>query len=63
MTDITSFKTCELVEELKRREGVEVHLAGNPDHFYTLSVSDRGRKRFVSGDSGRGPATILVVVD
>ena len=40
--------TCELVEELKLREGVETHTAG-PNQDITVSVN--------------GPAMVLVVID
>lgn len=46
--NIKDFKTCELVEELKKREGVEAHLA-EPYKDLEISVND--------------PAVVLVVID
>lgn len=46
--DIKDFKTCELVEELKKREGVKVHLT-EPYENFEISVN--------------GPAIVLVVTD
>lgn len=45
---IEEFKTCELVEELKKREGVETHLA-EPYTDFELKIN--------------GPAVVLVVID
>lgn len=45
---LEDIKTCDLVEELKRREGVETHWAG-PDKDFMLKIS--------------GPAVVLVVID
>ena len=46
--DINDFKTCELIEELKKREGVEAHWA-EPYKDLTVGVN--------------GPAIVLVVTD
>ncbi|MFC2282344.1 MAG: BC1881 family protein [Lachnoanaerobaculum saburreum] len=46
--DLKDIKTCELVEELKKREGVEVKIA-EPHKDMSVSVN--------------GPAVVLVVVD
>lgn len=46
--NLTEYKTCELVEELKKREGVEAHLA-EPYEDIELKVN--------------GPAIVLVVID
>jgi hypothetical protein len=46
--EIKDFKTCELVEELKKREGVEAHWA-EPYKDFEISVN--------------GPAVVLVVID
>ncbi len=46
--NIKDFKTCELVEELKKREGVEAHWA-EPYKDLTVDVN--------------GPAIVLVVTD
>ena len=46
--NIKDFKTCELVEELKKREGVETHIA-EPYKDLTVDVN--------------GPAIVLVVID
>lgn len=46
--DIKDIKTCELVEELKQREGVQVHIAG-PHKDLNIDVN--------------GPAVVLVVID
>ncbi|MDR2025354.1 MAG: BC1881 family protein [Hungatella sp.] len=45
---IKDFKTCELVEELKKREGVEAHWA-EPHEALTVDVN--------------GPAIVLMVTD
>ena len=46
--ELKDVKTCELVEELKKREGVEVKIA-EPHKDMSVSVT--------------GPAVVLVVVD
>ena len=46
--ELKDIKTCELVEELKKREGVEVKIA-KPHKDMSVSVN--------------GPAVVLVVVD
>lgn len=48
MKDIKDFKTCELVEELKKREGVEARLA-EPHEDLTVKIN--------------GPAIVLIVID
>ncbi len=45
---LNDFKTCELVEELKNREGVQVHLAV-PDEDFSVEI--------------KNPAIVLVVID
>lgn len=45
---LKDYETCELVEELKTREGVEAHLA-EPYKDLTVTVN--------------GPAVVLVVID
>lgn len=45
---LSEFKTCELVGELRKREGVETHTA-EPYQDVTVSVN--------------GPAVVLVVID
>lgn len=45
---VEDFKTCELVEELKKREAVETHMA-EPYEDLTVTVN--------------GPAIVLVVTD
>lgn len=45
---VEDFKTCELVEELKKREAVEIHMA-EPYEDLTVTVN--------------GPAIVLVVTD
>lgn len=45
---VSEFKTCELVDELRKREGVETHIA-EPYQDVTVSVN--------------GPAMVLVVID
>lgn len=47
-TEIRSYKTCELVEELKTREGVETHVA-EPYEDVSVQVN--------------GPAVVLVIID
>nr|WP_314609458.1 BC1881 family protein [uncultured Lachnoanaerobaculum sp.] len=46
--ELKDVKTCELVEELKKREGVEVKIA-EPHKDMSVSVN--------------GPAVVLIVVD
>lgn len=46
--DLSQVKTCDLVCELQRREGVEMQSA-EPDEVVQLQVS--------------GPATVLVIID
>lgn len=46
--ELKDIKTCELVEELKKREGVEVKIA-EPHKDMSVSVN--------------GPAVVLIVVD
>jgi hypothetical protein len=48
MNNLKDFKTCELVEELKQREGVETHLA---EPYVDLDIMVNG------------PAVVLVVID
>ena len=45
---LSEFKTCDLVDELRKREGVETHIA-EPYQDVTFSVN--------------GPAVVLVVID
>ena len=45
---LKEYKTCELVEELKTREGVKIHIA---EPYKDLEVSVNG------------PAIVLVVID
>lgn len=46
--DIKNISTCELVEELKQREGVEAHLT-EPYKDIEISVN--------------GPAVVLMIID
>ena len=46
--ELKNIKTCELVEELKKREGIEVKIA-EPHKDMAVSVN--------------GPAVVLIVVD
>ena len=45
---LSEYKTCELVEELRKREGIETHIA-EPYQDVAVSVN--------------GPAVVLVVID
>ena len=45
---LSEFQTCDLVDELRQREGVETHIA-EPYQDVTVSVN--------------GPAVVLVVID
>ena len=45
---LSGVKTCELVEEIKKREGVDIRIA-EPDQEIEMSV--------------KGPATVIVVID
>ncbi|QQR04900.1 Lar-like restriction alleviation protein [Flavonifractor phage Chenonceau] len=45
---LSEFKTCDLVDELRKREGVETHIA-EPYQDVVVSVN--------------GPAVVLVVID
>jgi len=47
-TELKKYKTCELVEELKKREGVETHVA---EPYEDVSVQ------------ANGPAIVLVIID
>lgn len=47
-TEIRNYKTCELVEELKTREGVETHVA-EPYEDVNVQVN--------------GPAIVFVIID
>lgn len=53
--NLSEFKTCELVEELKKREGVGEYYV-NVEERYELETEEV----IVKAD---GPATILVVID
>lgn len=55
MTDIKEYTTRELVEELKKREGVE-HVQCQPYEDYAISSNTA-----MLNDTG--PAVILVVID
>lgn len=46
--NLSNIKTCELVEELKKREGVEAHWA-EPHEDFEIKL--------------KGPAVVLVVID
>ena len=48
LEQLSEFKTCDLVDELRKREGVETHIA-EPYQDVTVSVN--------------GPAVVLVVID
>lgn len=47
-TELRNYKTCELVEELKKREGVETHVA-EPYEDVSVQVN--------------GPAVVFVIID
>ena len=53
------FETCELVRELEKREGVEVHWVEPCDSINIESENVAGKTTIKSN----GPAIILVVVD
>ena len=46
--ELTDVKTCNLVEELKKREGVDVHVVENRSDMFVMA---------------EGPAVVLVVTD
>jgi hypothetical protein len=47
--ELKNIKTCELVEELKKREGVETKIIAGPHVKSTITVD--------------GPAIVFVVID
>jgi hypothetical protein len=55
MAALSTIPTCELVEELINREGVE-ELLVEPYEFYSMEVG-------CGGTHGEGPARILIVTD
>lgn len=61
--NISDFKTYELVEELKKREGIAPILVGPHDPYYIEVGKDRENKYNSMPDAETGPATILVVID
>lgn len=46
--ELTDVKTCNLVEELKKREGVDVHVVENRSDMFVMA---------------EGPAVVLVITD
>lgn len=56
--DLSNVPTCELVEELKKREGVNT-LVANPNMMYEVHVDDENG----SYEEDEGPAIILIVTD
>lgn len=46
--ELTDFNTCDLVEELKKRKGVDVHVVENRSDMFVMA---------------EGPAVVLVVTD
>jgi len=63
--ELNKVKTCELFEELKKRQGVEVLAEQNPDGFmeYRLGESN-GNSRYVAPKRVvEGPQTILRILD
>jgi len=67
---LSSFATCELVEELKNREGVEhivvdveqsfsISIDGEPVDVYDTGISITPEPMLIDG----GPATLLIVID
>jgi hypothetical protein len=56
---LSSIPTCVLVGELKRRKGVISYLCGD-NQTYSIDITNGD---LLGGDSGKGPARILVVID
>jgi hypothetical protein len=62
MTDLSKVLTCELFEELKKREGVMPIDIPDPGWYYKLEFGNtEDRSHAIVEDTG--PATILVVID
>jgi hypothetical protein len=54
--------TCDLVNELKKREGVTEIVCPDPDSVFAIGI-DRSDGMETVTPSGEGPARILVVTD
>ncbi len=60
--DLTPVPTCDLLRELKEREGVRVYPVPNPDWEYEIKTYREGH--YKTGTTRiEGPATILEVTD
>ena len=53
--DLSTVPTCELVEELRKREGVD-SVNVEPYEPYSITIGDKA-------ESEQGPAVVLVVID
>ena len=53
--DLSTVPTCELVEELRKREGVFTNVA-EPYEPYSVKIGDKS-------NDDKGPAIILTVID
>lgn len=53
--DLSAVPTCELVEELKKREGVD-SVTVEPYELYSITVGNKKAEE-------KGPAVLLVVID
>jgi general stress protein 26 len=70
VTNLKDVPTCELFEELKKREGVETLVCPDPSWDYFIAVephvelaNDESHGVFNELWSDTGPAAILVVID
>lgn len=53
--DLSAVPTCELVEELRKREGVD-SVNVEPYEPYSITIGDKT-------ESEQGPAVLLVIID
>lgn len=66
MTDLKDVPTCELFEELKKREGVTAIDCPDPSWEYYIAIepiNPEPGELFEGPMYDTGPATILVVID
>ena len=69
MSNLSNVLTCDLVNELAKREGVKEYSAPDPDYEYSVmvqnyhEVDDDGTLQISDETTQTGPARILVVID
>jgi hypothetical protein len=63
--DLSNYKTCELFEELKKREGVQVIDCGDPGYSYNINTTYVKAIDDIYEEevSDTGPAVILIITD